>query len=182
MSDLGSNVRQFSLMKAPRINLSLPIAGVRVLGQFNVYPVFAVVDTPSPSAGLRSLSRYDPTVFEFESPVNANTTVQIRAKVRKNAAYLSSGASMMGQVAHALLPVLELERDDGVKASATMPDINDAFQQLQAAIAIARDGVLKIRLRNDGATAGNLLWASQSVRDTVAGPRCYWADLEKAVA
>lgn len=180
MADLGLTRLEKNLTRK-RINLGLPLSGVRVLGKA-LFTVFSIVASPSPSAGLRSLSRYDPNGYEFESPVNAGTTVQVRAKVQKNAAYLVTGASMLGQEDRSLLPTLELERDDGVKATATMADINDSFQQLQAAIAIAVDGVLKIRLRNEGATAGNMLWATQSIRDTVAGPRCYWADLEKAVA
>jgi len=140
--------------------------------QVEPVPLAAQVTTPLPVGATAAFECYGPGAFVFLRQVPPGTVV-VQARIRKSADYPSRNlASGLGHEISAL-PTLELTRDDGARAVATMPDVSDTYQTLTASLTIVTTGVLTIRLVHPGVPGSNRLFA----RTRGGDPRAWWARL-----
>jgi len=192
MADLGSIGFRTQTNRYVLVMPELPLTAPFVPGRSTTLraPRAVVVTTVVPIFGLRSVLCHTPGVLRFEHPVDAGKTVTVTIQARKNSLYKTTLGQMAGSIGFrrsspgellSLLPFLRITRADGLQATDIMADVNDAWDTLQAALAIVADGVLVIECVAFGALGDATLFVPTAQLDALVGPRNYWADL-KAIA
>lgn len=187
MADLGNIGTVLTAMPAVRIAPQLPLSAVtRLFGEtaqsyLDRIPIFAAVDSPIPSVGLKSLETYTPGAFLFERPVDPGTTLTITVKCRRSADYVDSAMVGLSRGAQSTAPYLEVELPGGAKTRATKGATPDIFETLVVGpLTVGIVGVAVIRLVAEGNFGDNLLFVEEARRPIFVGgggPRVWWADL-----